>query len=128
MPVVAAILGSLLPDIDTPKSKLGSKFLCPITEKPVSSHRGFTHSIVGMLLIVGIIGIPLQEEITKYVAIGYLSHLMADMLNPGGVPLLWPKKDRFRIPIINTGSTAEKYILYPIVLLYLARCISKTAQ
>lgn len=126
MPVVAAVLGSLMPDIDTPNSKFGSKFLCPITERPVSSHRGFTHSIVGMLLIVGIIGLLLPIEITKYVGIGYLSHLLADMLNPAGVPLLWPNKARFRIPIINTGSMIEKYILYPFVLLYLVKYISKT--
>lgn len=31
--------------------------------------------------------------------LGYLSHILADMLTPAGVPLLWPCRWRFRLPI-----------------------------
>jgi membrane-bound metal-dependent hydrolase YbcI (DUF457 family) len=30
--------------------------------------------------------------------LGYLSHILADMLTPAGVPLLWPCRWRFRLP------------------------------
>lgn len=32
--------------------------------------------------------------------LGYLSHILADMLTPAGVPLLWPCRWRFRLPIL----------------------------
>jgi inner membrane protein len=42
--------------------------------------------------------------------IGYLSHILADMLTPAGVPLLWPCRWRFRLPLINSqkGNQLER--------------------
>lgn len=92
-------LGSLLPDIDHPRSYLGSMF--PFLSVPISKlfgHRGFTHS----LMATSILGIA-----TAYwwvsnplffggLLLGYLSHLLADMTTPSGVPLLYPKKKRYK--------------------------------
>jgi inner membrane protein len=42
--------------------------------------------------------------------LGYLSHILADMLTPAGVPLLWPCRWRFRLPILapRKGNQLER--------------------
>ncbi|HCS0027115.1 TPA: metal-dependent hydrolase, partial [Escherichia coli] len=44
--------------------------------------------------------------------LGYLSHILADMLTPAGVPLLWPCRWRFRLPILvpQKGNQLERFI------------------
>lgn len=43
--------------------------------------------------------------------LGYLSHILADMLTPAGVPLLWPCRWRFRLPILvpQKGNQLERF-------------------
>lgn len=52
--------------------------------------------------------------------IGYLSHLLADMLTPSGIPLFWPYRKRFRIPLINTKKSQQSERIFCIVLVLLA--------
>ncbi len=44
--------------------------------------------------------------------LGYLSHILADMLTPAGVPLLWPCRWRFRLPILapRKGNQLERVL------------------
>ncbi|MBD1346816.1 metal-dependent hydrolase, partial [Klebsiella pneumoniae] len=44
--------------------------------------------------------------------LGYLSHILADMLTPAGVPLLWPCRWRFRLPILvpQKGNQLERVL------------------
>jgi inner membrane protein len=44
--------------------------------------------------------------------LGYLSHILADMLTPAGVPLLWPCRWRFRLPILapRKGNQLERLV------------------
>lgn len=44
--------------------------------------------------------------------LGYLSHILADMLTPAGVPLLWPCRWRFRFPILapQKGNQLERVL------------------
>ncbi|VEA23036.1 membrane protein [Salmonella enterica subsp. enterica] len=44
--------------------------------------------------------------------LGYLSHIVADMLTPAGVPLLWPCRWRFRLPILapRKGNQLERFL------------------
>ena len=46
--------------------------------------------------------------------LGYLSHILADMLTPAGVPLLWPCRWRFRLPILvpRKGNQLERVLVY----------------
>lgn len=54
--------------------------------------------------------------------VGYLSHIMADMLTSAGVPLLWPCRWRFRLPLINgqKGNQLERVLCLALIgfLLY----------
>ncbi|QJC31068.1 metal-dependent hydrolase [Enterobacteriaceae endosymbiont of Macroplea mutica] len=114
-----SLITCLLPDIDHPKSIIGNKFkyisyLCA----KIFCHRGFTHSIGAIYSIILIIKI-ISTNITLLIIpiklgiiIGYCSHICADMLTPSGVLLLWPLKQRFRIPIIKKKLFTENFFCY----------------
>ena len=103
---------ALLPDIDSHYSKFGRTIL-PISwliEKTVG-HRGFFHSLLATLLITVLIWL-IYPQYALYVGLGYLSHLLLDAFNPGGVPLLWPYKKKFHLPLTcKVGSIGEFAVL-----------------
>src|SRR5579859_2434301 len=84
-----AVSGSLLPDIDHPRSWVGRR------TRPVSTaiaatlgHRGITHSaiaIVGLAWLLSHAGYRWTG--IAALSVGYLSHLAADMLTPQGLRL-----------------------------------------
>lgn len=117
--VPAAVLTCLLPDIDHPKSFLGQRI--PWIARPVArmfGHRGFTHSLLAVFagLTLFYLKIPdgwlLPADAIQGMVLGYLSHILADMLTPAGVPLLWPCRWRFRFPIVTTqkGNHLERIV------------------
>ncbi|SPW32689.1 Inner membrane protein ydjM [Edwardsiella tarda] len=61
------------------------------------------------------LGIP--ADALQAMIIGYLSHLLADMLTPAGVPLLWPIRWRFRLPLLVTrqGNQLERVLCLALV-------------
>ena len=144
-----AILGSLFPDIDMPRSVIGRLF--PFISKPLErrfGHRTITHSVIGWLatsLILSAIlillciltkqslAIPISlcKRWLAAFAIGYFSHLVLDMFNPRGSQLFWPNRSRDVIPKNprfrpESGSKVEViiFILFT-VLLFSAFPISK---
>jgi inner membrane protein len=108
--ITAIWIGTLLPDIDTPKSLLGHKI------KPISSlinffagHRKMLHSLLGFFLFMFIaLAISLiTENIAFAFMLGYVSHLFLDSLTPQGVYLFYPLKNRTHGPI-RCNSIGEK--------------------
>lgn len=104
--VPSAILTCLLPDIDHPKSFLGQRLKW--ISKPIArafGHRGFTHSLLAVFALLATFYLKVPEswfipaDALQGMVLGYLSHILADMLTPAGVPLLWPCRWRFRLPI-----------------------------
>ena len=112
-----AVAGSLLPDVDHPNSWIGRR------SRPVSTaiaaalgHRGLTHSAVA---VAGLVALLLhagcrQAEVSA-LAVGYLSHLGADMLTPRGLRLAWPLKKTWGLPLCRTGSPMEGVIVAVLV-------------
>ncbi|MFD1802751.1 metal-dependent hydrolase [Mixta tenebrionis] len=109
--IPAVLLTCLLPDIDHPRSTLGQRFRW--ISQPVArafGHRGFTHSLLAVLGGVALLQFnlprdwPVPADALHGMVLGYLSHIAADMLTPAGVPLLWPCRWRFRLPLLNTRS------------------------
>lgn len=120
--VVAAIPGSLLPDIDIERSKLGSK------HKWLSkhlTHRGITHTLLLPVIVCLIFfllqSIPIIPSLLFGFEIGYLAHILADMFNKKGVPILWPfTKAKLHIACVKTASTPQQVvfiIIWEVVLL-----------
>jgi inner membrane protein len=108
-----ALAGSLLPDIDHPRSWVGRR------TRPVSTaiaatlgHRGITHSaiaIAGLAWLLSHAGYRWTG--IAAISVGYLSHLAADMLTPQGLRLLWPMRGTWGFPLCRTGSPAETFIV-----------------
>jgi inner membrane protein len=108
-----AILGALLPDIDHPKSWLGQR-LRPLS-RPIAyalGHRGVTHSAVAVGACAwGLLRGGVPRWIVDPIAVGYLSHLAADLLTPGGLRLAWPLRRTWALPLCKSGSPFEPLIV-----------------
>ncbi len=123
--IIVSGAAALLPDIDAPRSAIGKKR--PIVSKTINlffGHRGVMHSLAGCAAVSLLFKAVLPTSacyINRYIIVGYVSHLIADMLTPAGVPLLWPIKKRLRIPFIRTGSFAEKMLFAVIAIFILAK-------
>jgi inner membrane protein len=108
-----AVAGSLLPDIDHPKSWVGRR------TRPVStaiaatfSHRGITHSAFAVIgLAILLLHAGYQRAGVSALVVGYLSHLAADMLTPQGLRLAWPIRGTWGIPLCRTNSGMEPVIV-----------------
>jgi inner membrane protein len=115
--VALAVAGSLLPDIDHPNSWVGRR------SRPISTavaavlgHRGFTHSAVAVVgLVTLLLYAGLRQGMVSALAVGYLSHLAADMLTPRGLRLAWPLRKSWGLPLCRTGSPMETTIVIALV-------------
>ena len=129
---VAALLiigvASLLPDLDSQQSFVGSRM--PFFSWLMSSvfgHRGFIHSLLGcamwlvvIFLVLKMVGLDVYQGIVlSAFAIGYITHLIMDILTLSGIPLLWPWKAKIRIPIARTGGLLEKLVILPALSIFL---------
>jgi len=114
-------LGSLMPDIDSSSSYINNKLRIGKLAAITSRHRGFWHSIFGMLVILVCFGIlflilNIQVALILYLAFGYLMHLLADSLTVSGIRPFW-KYSSFEIKWkIKTNGIFE-YILFFVLLI-----------
>ncbi|MBT0723230.1 metal-dependent hydrolase [Rosenbergiella sp. S61] len=122
--IPACLLTSLLPDIDHPRSLLGQRLRwisLPISR--IFGHRGFTHSLIavaiGVFLLINKLpaNLLVPNDVIQGMVLGYLSHILADMLTPAGVPLLWPCRWRFRLPILPASKHPQPERYFCIALL-----------
>ncbi|MGY4800076.1 metal-dependent hydrolase [Teichococcus aerofrigidensis] len=108
-----AVVGALAPDIDHPKSWVGRRLW--FISRPCAAifgHRGMTHSLLALLACLAVL---LRHDVPFVVAaplaVGYVSHLAADLLTPGGLRLAWPFKGTYALPLCRTGSPFEPLIV-----------------
>ena len=121
-PLAAAVgwFAALLPDIDEPRSSLGSRV--PVASWAIHGlfgHRGVTHTLLFAVLAAcgGWAVAPylvLAPSLAASAAfLGAASHVLLDSLTPSGTEPLWPVvKTRVAGPI-STGTLLE----YPLSLL-----------
>ncbi len=128
LPAVAcAILGSVLPDIDSPNSYIGR--VLPYASIPIErqwGHRTITHSLLCMLALSVLIWPLLVWQPACHIALllGYMSHIVADCATKSGVPLFYPHPAACVFPgsakyRIKTGSMGENYLLIGLLLMLL---------
>ena len=111
------MLGAMLPDIDHPQSKIGSKF------KIIGflfEHRGFFHSF----LVIPLISLIIYYFTHSYtyilpIGIGYVSHLVSDAVTKEGIMPFHPIS-KFRVRgFVRTGGALE-YIFFFAVAVFAA--------
>lgn len=136
-------LGALLPDIDNAHSLIGHK-LGRVSKgiQRIAGHRTIFHSLLGLLL-GSLLAIGLEQLVVYLLAqrgftlpahfvgashlvffavlFGCITHIAADCLTEGGVPLLWPNHKRFGFPPnprwrFRTGDWPEYVIVYLIMV------------
>lgn len=117
--ICGALFGSLLPDIDHPKSYIGRRLR--ITSFIVSKtfgHRGIVHTPVVVFafttflyfLTMQLNGMMQDISLSLIVGLGagMLSHLLLDMMNKRGIPLLYPFTSKtFHIAKFKTGGIGD---------------------
>ena len=128
LPAVAcAIIGSVLPDIDSPNSYIGR--VLPYASTPIErqwGHRTITHSLLCLLALSVMTWPVLIWQTPCYAALllGYMSHIIADCATKSGVPLFYPHSAACVFPgsakyRIKTGSTGEGILLIGLISMLL---------
>jgi inner membrane protein len=113
--LAVAVVGSLAPDIDHPGSTISRRVKLLALPFRLLSHRGLTHSLLGIFLVTLLIG-ALHVDLLHGAAFisGYASHLIADGMTRAGIRLWYPSKRRFtfvpQMLTLDTGSSFEYLI------------------
>lgn len=117
--MLTVVAGSYLPDIDIPRSKLGRRF------KFISkflTHRGITHTLLIPCLLyllmsyIATMGILILPELILGLNVGWVCHIVADLFNKKGVPILWPIcRQKLHVASFLTSSWHE----YVFIVLWL---------
>lgn len=103
--LLGCMLGSILPDIDNPKSLIGRKipFIPKLIEHKIGQ-RTFTHSI-WFVIIVSTLGVIVNQTLGCAICMGCILHLILNLFGGGGIALFYPVF-KFRI---GFGLKALKY-------------------
>ena len=121
--MLCCVVGAMVPDLDAVESKikhvkvLGIKPMVPVSRaiNREFGHRGLLHSLCGWLIWTAL-NLPLSVVFdwlpVAALSLGYASHLAGDACTRSGIPLLYPKRNRFylspqRLRVI-TGSEYEE--------------------
>lgn len=108
-----ALAGSLLPDVDHPKSWVGQR-LRPLSRLAAGlfGHRGITHSALALAVCGwGLLQGGAPRWAVAPLAVGALSHLAADLLTPAGLRLAWPMRRTWALPLCRSGSAMEPLVV-----------------
>lgn len=122
--LVAGLIGSLLPDLDTPRSNQG--FLFPIARLLSkvglrSEHQGLSHSFLGLSLTCGISAIPLfyWEWYLPWIAfsLACFQHICEDAMGKQGVLWLWPLRTRYHLfphPAFRLATPVKQWVYFAV--------------
>ena len=110
------VLCSMLPDMDLPRSRIGGRHkVISSLLNVVFGHRGFIHTLfpaLGLFALFYSFG-SLILGIAAF--LGYMSHLILDMLTPEGVRLLYPFWDKGFRGFIRTSGFLE-YMFFIVLI------------
>ena len=111
-------IGALLPDLDSRTSPLGR--LLPFVSRRLETRIGHLqewHTLAANAL-VALLTIPLiwllDVQVWYLISLGFLSHLMLDLVTPQGIMLFWPlthtRYNIFRGALESPGSQSERWL------------------
>jgi len=87
-----------------------------------SSHRSFTHSILGLFIYTGILFYGFGFNVVIPYFVSHLSHIFLDLFNKKGIALFYPSKFRICFDLCDSNGKVNKFlfILFSIlIVLYL---------
>lgn len=87
-----------------------------------SSHRSFTHSILGLFVYSAILSYGFGMNIVFPYFVSHLSHIVLDLFNMKGVTLFYPSKYRLCLNLCESNGKVNKFlfILFSLlIVLYL---------
>ena len=84
-----------------------------------TSHRSFTHSILGLIIYTSILSYSFNNTITIPYFISHLAHILLDLINKKGIALLYPLKFRFSLNLCSVDGTINKllFVLFSISII-----------
>lgn len=109
---IGCSIGSILPDIDSPKSIIG-RFCRPLSIliNHYLGHRGLTHAPIIPIIFMFILKyniFPISELLYKLLfglIAGYFIHLLQDLCTIRGIPILYPfSKKKMSLFKMKTGD------------------------
>jgi inner membrane protein len=121
---IPAIIGALLPDLDSPDSLPGHAL--PFLSRrlrAIAGHQEIWHSL-GASLMVAVLTAPLIPLIGwqawLMLPLGFVTHLAVDLFSPEGVMLLWPfRRTRYVVSqsfVRSRGGGAERRLAAALTL------------
>ncbi len=116
--LLIVVLVGVLPDIDHPKSFIGKR-LRGLSDfiSFIFGHRGFFHSIFIVLIVVIFLSYFGLSEYSFAFSLGYLSHLVGDMMTRSGVAFLYPFSE-FKIKgIVKVDGFLEEVLFFGLIFL-----------
>ena len=114
-------VGALLPDIDHANSYISKRVpIIPTLLSLYTKHRGFTHSLVGVVVILALLTAAnlffhLQTILAIGFGIGYILHIAADALTLSGIKNFCCNKNLYLAPKpfrCKTGSMGENIYFF----------------
>lgn len=90
-------------------------------------HRSFTHSIIGAIIFSLILFISFPKILVNSFIIGYVSHILLDLLNHKGIKIFFPLKKRFCMDLCDSDGAVNSIIFYisiiSLLIILLLYCI-----
>lgn len=111
--IIVAIVATLLPDIDTGFSSVGSNIFAKFITF-FSKHRGMFHSLTFSIVCTALLVIFLPSLSLAFF-LGYALHIFADSFTKEGVMPFWPWRQTSSWHF-NTGGMTETAIFIGIVI------------
>ncbi|MFC1728413.1 metal-dependent hydrolase [Nanoarchaeota archaeon] len=120
--VALAVFGSLFPDIDHPKAKLGSKI--KIVGR-LFEHRGFFHSIFALFIFSLLTFFLLKQEVYFWAfGAGFFTHLALDSFTRKGITPFNPFS-KFKLKgMVKTNGLVETSLFVVFIVLGILRLAS----
>ena len=105
--ILICTAGGLFADTDIKQSYLGRFIPLWLFFRP--HRRNFTHSIAGGVVFSLLFIVP---SFIFMFFVGYMTHLLLDLFNKDGIPLLWPSKKMYSLARFKTGGWGELFIVF----------------
>ena len=85
-----------------------------------SSHRSFTHSILGLFVYSTILSYGFGMNVIIPYFVSHLSHIFLDLFNKKGIALFYPSKYRFCFNLCESNGKVNKFlfVLFSILIIF----------